>query len=334
MLGVNDAVIANNTILDNPIDNDLQLGNGAVVNDMTPFIWVGKTKDGQKSYDNSIRNNLIIQSKFSASGYKNIIDEAENTAIDNNHTISTSSESDYFLDHNSFNFLTKENSPAIDKGINVDLLVYDLNNQARLIGTNVDCGVYEYDNSSDGNNCPVINPVENQTVKQYQTLELKIEATDVDGSSISMNIEPLEGFMTFVDYRDGTGILAVMPIEGHVGDYKLFLTVSDDRGNTNQLSFMVTVEYGTSGLMNEYENNLIKLYPNPVRSGETLFVEINDSFTATQDEVKVYTISGKLVLTVKPSNKNKTIQLNTSKIGQKGIYIVGYKGYNKLISIQ
>ena len=333
MLGVNDAVIANNTIINNSIYNDLVLGNGAAVNNMTPFIWVGKTKSGEKSYDNTIRNNLIIQSKFGASGYKNIIDEAENTLIQNNNTIPTATEANYFVDFNNFDINTKTNSPAIDQGINIDLQVYDINNFSRLIGTNVDCGAYEFDNLSEGNNCPRIDPIDNQSVKQYTTLELIIIAVDPDNSPITIESSQLEDFMEFTDNGDGTATLILSPLNGDLGKYEFTVTVSDDAANINSRSFTIEVEYGTTGL-SDFKSNKIEVYPNPVQKGNLLYITVPDINSSNSGNVSIYTISGIKVLSINPSVQGNTLQIQTSAINKTGMYILKYNGYNKIINIQ
>lgn len=333
MLGTNDAVIANNTIIGNPIRNDLILGNGVLVDDMTPFIWVGKTKSGEKSYDNTVRNNLIIQSKFSASNYKNIIDEAENTLIQNNQTVPASLEENYFVDYQNFDINTGSNSPAIDQGINIDLLVYDLNAVDRLMGKAVDCGAYEFDNSSEGNTCPVIKPIDNQKVKQFQKLEIEISVTDADESPIYLEASELPEFITFVDNGNGKAVFTVRPLKDDLGIYEISILASDEMENTNKRTFLIEVQYGTSNILTK-NNSQFEVYPNPIKRGDLIYITIPDCDLLNPSNVNVFDLRGIKKLAIKPLIQNGVIIVQTNGIRESGMFILNYKGYNKTISIQ
>lgn len=144
-LGIDSSIIANNTIIYNPI--------GGIINNLTPWIWIGKEKEkygAGPSIDNTIRNNLVIEAvtvneKLMTTS---IIDDGTNTKVENNIIIPLSSIDDYFVDFKGFDLKLKSNSPAIDKGINTNLTKTDLAKNKRVVGANVDCGAYEFQNAS------------------------------------------------------------------------------------------------------------------------------------------------------------------------------------------
>ncbi len=123
----NNTRIQNNTVFRTPTNLNPQ--------NIRPWIMQYTGKGG--THTNGVIRNNIAQQYSIVSG----------NILENNLTISSSSADNYFSDYSIFDFTLKENSPAIEAGVNTDLSDTDLAGNNRLTGTYVDCGAYEYSGS-------------------------------------------------------------------------------------------------------------------------------------------------------------------------------------------
>ncbi|MEN8116245.1 MAG: choice-of-anchor Q domain-containing protein [Bacteroidota bacterium] len=330
LLGVNNSTIANNTIISNPINNDLSL-NGTNVDDMTPWVWVGKMKDahgGGPSSDNVVRNNLIIESRAG----RIIIDDGTNTSVENNLEVPTTSISNYFIDYQNFDLHFKAGSPAIDKGKNFNLPAYDLDKNSRLTGPKVDCGVYEFSDGSSSNNCPVIEPIDDQFMEENNSTDITVSATDIDNDPITLSTSELPEIMSFVDNGDGSGILSVSPEDGDAGEFNIEISATDGVNN-NSRSFKIHILNTTVGIEKYRKNDLFKIYPTQLLQGDKLHIKLQGNFTHSGTNVTIYDLSGKVVFNKELLIENNELILNTSFIETKGAYVIHFLNNSELFFI-
>lgn len=126
----NNCRIQNNTVFKTPHSNNPKT-------DAIPRIQLYNGKLNGVMENNIFRNNL---SNICADW---TYDENVNLS-ENNIVVNVNDANVYFYDYDNFEFSLKENSPAIDAGVNRDVSEFDINNKSRLIGINVDVGCYEY----------------------------------------------------------------------------------------------------------------------------------------------------------------------------------------------
>ncbi len=323
-LGVEDTKIANNTVLNNPIDNPLVL-NGTPVNDMTPWIWIGPLKEdrgGGPSGDNIIRNNLIIQSKAGFNGNQSIYDQGENTLIQNNREIPTGQEGSYFFNPQNLDYHLKTGSPAIDYGINIDLPANDPDKNPRLIGPAADAGAYEFQTNLAGVSAPVLDPVQNDSIQEGDTLIITVTASDADQDPLTFTLSPTLPFITFTDNSDGTATLTAKPAAGNYGNYTFTVVVSDGTyDNTRHFTLFIAQNPDLS--TQDMTGNGIIIYPNPIRNG-TLFIRPADA-SFQSGKMVVTDISGRIIYTCNLSGKavrDNTIRIEAPWLRKNGIYIL------------
>lgn len=116
--------IQNNTIARTP--------NKVNTENVYPWITFYGGKGGLHT-NGVVRNNIAYQYSI-----------ASGNLDQNNISISESSLNNNFTDYSSFDFTLKEDSYAIDTGLNTDISEFDLAGNNRLFNTTVDCGAYEY----------------------------------------------------------------------------------------------------------------------------------------------------------------------------------------------
>lgn len=121
MLGARDSQIVNNTLID--ID-DTDPG--------PPWIKVGAHKDGTKSQNVVVRNNLTRK-----------LDLADN-GVTADHNITYSDPSKHFVDPGTFDLHLKKSSPAVDAGSSMLAPKLDRDRVPRPQGDSVDIGAYEW----------------------------------------------------------------------------------------------------------------------------------------------------------------------------------------------
>ena len=93
------------------------------------------------------------------------------------------------------------------------------------------------------NTAPVLDPIGNQTVKEGETLEVVINATDAEGDALTYTNPPsnLPSFATFTDNGDGTATLSIAPQSGDLGVYENITIVVSDSDLTDEETITITV---------------------------------------------------------------------------------------------
>ena len=325
-LGCEQSVIVNNTVMDNWIENDLVIG-GAIVGEMTPWIWIGPLKSDRgsgPSNDNIIRNNLITQSKAGFAGYKSILDEGVNTIVENNVEVPTVQKDTYFVDIQNFDFHEKTGAPSMDNGINIDLPVNDRDENSRLVGPAADAGAYEFNDGSSTDNCPVLSPISDTIMEEEDVMDLVVSAIDADNDPVTLSVSALPSFMSFTDNGDGTGVLNLSPEQGHYGNYPVTIFATDGN-NTDQRTFRIEITEKTStSIFNNETKDMFLIYPNPSNTGN-----VNISLTGfnmnREFNITIYDVSGRTVYRKKYLNRQAgfpEIEINDSEELTEGIYMV------------
>ncbi len=322
-LGIEDSKIANNTVLSNPISNDLEV-NGTPVDDMTPWIWIGPLKDDRgdgPSNDNIIRNNLIIQSKAGFNGNKAIYDQGVNTLVQNNTILPTGQEGSFFTGPQNLDFHLKAGSPAIDQGINIDLWNTDLDGHPRLAGTAVDAGAYEFDDGSFTEHAPVLDRIPDTLTKETDTLVLTITATDQDDDVLTFSLSPAVPFISFEDLGDGTAVLTARPEPGQYGTYKLTVTVSDGT-HENIRNFVLTVEENPLSVSKISLAGQLTLYPNPVKEN-FFYLRKSQDLSFSPENILITDMSGKTVYSLEvPREWGSTLRIDLPHGLANGVYLL------------
>lgn len=80
------------------------------------------------------------------------------------------------------------------------------------------------------NNPPQLQPIEDQGVVAGQILEVEISATDPDGDAITLTVNNLPAFGSFIDHGDGSGTITFAPTIGDVGAYPNIEVIAADDG--------------------------------------------------------------------------------------------------------
>ncbi len=322
-LGLKHSKVANNTILSNPVKNPLTINNSPV-DEMTPWIWIAPLKEDRgdgPSTDNIIRNNLVIQSKAGLNGYQNIYDQGVNTVVQNNITVPTGGEGDFFRDPGHLDYQLAQGSPAIDAGINIDLPMTDLVGQARLSGMSVDAGAYEYDDGNATAHAPLLYPIPDTSVREGDTLALAITAGDADGDALTFSVSPVLPFITLTCDSNGQATLTARPAAGHQGTYSLALTVTDGTFE-NSRNFLLVVQENPNLAVPAPGYGSILLYPNPVTKGH-FFLRNQDRGTFKPVKLMIFDMTGKMLtdIPLMPDSGN-VIQIKLPTKLQDGIYLV------------
>ena len=91
-----------------------------------------------------------------------------------------------------------------------------------------------------GNQPPVLDPIGSQSVEEGKTLDVPVSASDADGDALTLSVDGLPSFASFVDDGDGTGTLSLSPQSGDAGSYDVTMT-ADDGTATDAETLTVTV---------------------------------------------------------------------------------------------
>ncbi|MEN8157584.1 MAG: choice-of-anchor Q domain-containing protein [Bacteroidota bacterium] len=319
-LGINNSTISNNTVIHNPIFNDLKI-NGSSVDTYRPWIWLGKMKDfhgGGPSTDNIIRNNLVVHRYANE---QTIRDDGTNTVVENNQYFLATEINSHFFNFDDLDLHLKAGAPSIDQGINTDLPVFDLDQNPRLFGNAVDCGAYEYQSGTPDNHCPHLEPIEKQGLEEEQLLDVSITASDPDDDPVTLTASGLEDFMVFTDHADRSGTLNCTPVKGDAGSYRVTIEATDGI-SINTRSFMVDVAVSTVGISQEANTQSVLIYPNPVRLGEALLIEVPGSLLHGGVNLEIFSMTGALLYRSYHERIDETLQVETSVLGEGGSYII------------
>ena len=103
------------------------------------------------------------------------------------------------------------------------------------------------------NRPPVVNPIANVFLKNNQTVNVNVTATDDPGDNIKLTASGLPTFATFTDNGNGTGVVNIAPTSGIVGTYyNVTITATDNSNASRSTSFNITV--GDRTLTSTYIN--------------------------------------------------------------------------------
>ena len=183
--------IVNNTLID---QNTLDPG--------PPWIKITAHKNGAKSSDNIIRNNLTAD----------MANDSNIGQVDHNFTIPFSRYDSYFVNIDEFDLRLKADARAIDRGSELDAPAIDILGTPRPQGDGYDIGAYEYTEASDVNkmdmkapssfglfNYP--NPFNSMTLIQYhlpRQNHVELVVYNVRGEQI---IKLVDGYQSAGEHR-------------------------------------------------------------------------------------------------------------------------------------
>ncbi|MEN8187563.1 MAG: T9SS type A sorting domain-containing protein [Bacteroidota bacterium] len=135
------------------------------------------------------------------------------------------------------------------------------------------------------NTIPVLNPIGDQTVKEGETLDVTVSATDADGDALTLTATNLPSFASFTDNNGGSGILSFAPLSGDAGTYSdIVVEVSDGTDTSSEtisltvtpagdVSIAVDVDYyehdDNGTIINIYRDNEVNT-PGPKRTESTV----------------------------------------------------------------
>ncbi|MEM1136627.1 MAG: malectin domain-containing carbohydrate-binding protein [Bacteroidota bacterium] len=91
------------------------------------------------------------------------------------------------------------------------------------------------------NNIPTIKDIEEPIIQEGATVEVVVSATDADNEPISLSIQDLPEFASFVDEGSGNGTIKISPDFGNAGTYNPILIAIDSSGGESRLAFEITV---------------------------------------------------------------------------------------------
>ncbi len=107
-----------------------------------------------------------------------------------------------------------------------------------------------------GNQPPVMQVVNDQSVSETQSLSFSVQAADPDGTIPLLSASPLPAGAVFTDQGDGTGMFDWTPALGQAGQYALTFTASDNDKQAQRPCTISVFPYGDidgDGLPDEWE---------------------------------------------------------------------------------
>ena len=176
LMGADNCRVQNNTVMKTPTSVNPTAN-------VMPWIQLRADKNGNECSNSTLRNN--IASKLTPWTYA----DGTNMTTENNLEPSASAYSSYFVDYSNFDFHIKETSPAVDAGINTDITSTDLDGNIRLVGANVDCGCYEYQDGITGDVIKITSSPEDGFVSDASIVTTKNPQTStafLDGTEVGM----------------------------------------------------------------------------------------------------------------------------------------------------
>jgi hypothetical protein len=146
------------------------------------------------------------------------------------------------------------------------------------------------------------------------------EVTSPDGEYFYLQNK--ESSMYFRPTGGGTSSLDIKPITFN-GDWTRW---SYEAAATSQNSSKATGSKRTEDTL--LTNDVIKIYPNPIKQNQTLFFDLDENNTDKYSKVDIYNIQGRLIFS-KPIN-NARVSIEIDNRFSKGFYIISLSG-NKTI---
>lgn len=121
------------------------------------------------------------------------------------------------------------------------------------------------------------------------------------------NTDPLLSYTYFNGVANGTTEIASDKLPTEVGSYFIVMFTDDSYNEvSNRVEFQVVEE--TFSTNNNSSENGIKVYPNPVNSGERTYIKANYPI----EKIDVYDMTGSIFYTSKNINNNATSIINQS----------------------
>lgn len=108
-----------------------------------------------------------------------------------------------------------------------------------MVKKNVLIQVYEA-----GNQPPVVNPTEDQTVTEGDTLIFNVTASDPDASIPTLTADSLPINATFVDNGDGTGTITFLPVYVQAGTYNIYIIADDGEYSDTSIVTIIVEDAG------------------------------------------------------------------------------------------
>ena len=91
-----------------------------------------------------------------------------------------------------------------------------------------------------GNNNPKLDSIANVSIKNNETANVALHATDDAGDILTIKATNLPSSAKLTDNGDGTGSLSITPAAGNVGKYIVTVTVNDNNGGSSNRTFQIT----------------------------------------------------------------------------------------------
>ncbi|MCK5824922.1 MAG: T9SS type A sorting domain-containing protein [Ichthyobacteriaceae bacterium] len=214
LYGARNCRVQNNTVVQSALFTD--------TNAVPKIMLTIQKKTGEKNFDNIIRNNIC--------GVYTPWTYSSTSLIENNVDIDESNYENYksyFVDYVGNDFHLKQNSVAIDAGVNTSVLSKDLDGNNRVAGGVVDAGCYEYNSYVVSNTAPVINFIADVFLQEGNETAVNISATDAENNDLHFSISTEAEFVSITDNNNGTAVLNINTIDGDNGNYTVEVVVND-----------------------------------------------------------------------------------------------------------
>ncbi|MCH8903551.1 MAG: T9SS type A sorting domain-containing protein [Bacteroidetes bacterium] len=275
-----------------------------VYNDLPDFIihwWdIGKVVTGDDSkfsiidakFDSSRVNLLTISSQR---GVQNIIDRIFDEKVDLN-----------FARGDANNLFEKVTSTDLKSDMNTIINKLD-----HLISSSTDLLAITFDMVDSANNN---NPVD--TVKANSELD-DIDTYTDDIQDILDSVVFVSGFAAIEELVGGLSKVSELKLSDST---RLLLGIED--GVSKAGPFIIEHQ-----LNNPNDNELVKIYPNPIKSAGFLFI----STEITDVTISIYDISGKLILTFEKTESNE-LKIDIRSLNP-GLYLCEVASENKRIQV-
>jgi len=92
------------------------------------------------------------------------------------------------------------------------------------------------------NNVPVLNQLNNITIKEGEILKLNLEASDGDNEQLTFSIKNVLSFLKITDIDNNSALLEIKPSFDDANIYNVMINVTDPNGAEDSTSFTITVQ--------------------------------------------------------------------------------------------
>ena len=161
------------------------------------------------------------------------------------------------------------------------------------------------------NSPPAITSVPASSARVNSLYTYLLEVIDYEGDNLTFTSTLVPAWLTF---NSGSKVLSGTPAMANLGDHTVIITVSDGVFTVNH-QFTINVTYPVGIELNESNNLVNKIYPNPASDYVIFQVNEGSSFN-----LEITDITGKIVVLEKIESGTDKYRLDLSNI-DKGIYI-------------